>query len=123
MRGFSPIRRRANNDRAFTIYSGNPFLPASIQQAMTANSLASVQFGRIGAPEDIGFDAFTQQTTETDSLTGGFYYAFKERLLRQRRVAAQGLLPNRAKPMSEPSSAAASGSTVSTSRPTSSRTL
>ena len=64
-------------DRAFTIYSGNPFLPASIQQAMTANSLASVQFGRIGAPEDIAFDAFTEQTTETDSLTGGFEYAFQ----------------------------------------------
>jgi iron complex outermembrane receptor protein len=64
-------------DRSFTIYSGNPFLPAGIQQAMTANSLASVQFGRIGAPEDIAFDAFTEQATETDSLTGGFEYAFK----------------------------------------------
>jgi iron complex outermembrane receptor protein len=64
-------------DRSFTIFSGNPFLPASIQQAMTANGLASVQFGRIGAPEDIAFDAFTEQVTETDSLTGGFEYAFK----------------------------------------------
>ena len=75
--GLFPNPPAANNDRAFTIYSGNPFLPASIQQAMTANSLASVQFGRIGAPEDIAFDAFTQQTTETDSLTGGFNYDFQ----------------------------------------------
>src|SRR5690606_14786192 len=61
-------------DRAFTIYSGNPFLPPSIQQAMTDNGIDSVQFSRIGAPEDLAFDAFTTQTTETTSLTGGFEY-------------------------------------------------
>ncbi|MGW8370066.1 MAG: TonB-dependent receptor plug domain-containing protein, partial [Gammaproteobacteria bacterium] len=61
-------------DRAFTIYSGNPFLPASVQQTMTDNDLNSVSFSRIGAPEDIAFDAYTQQTTETDSLTAGFDY-------------------------------------------------
>jgi len=61
-------------DRAFTIYSGNPFLPPSIQQAMTDNGIESVQFSRIGAPEDLAFDAFTTQTTETTSLTGGFEY-------------------------------------------------
>jgi hypothetical protein len=43
---------------------------------MTAN-VASVQFGRIRAPEDIAFDAFYHQTTETDSLTGGFKYDFQ----------------------------------------------
>ena len=75
--GLFPNPPGAAADRAFTIYSGNPFLPASIQQAMTANNLASVLFGRIGAPEDIGFDAFTEQTTETDSLTGGFEYDFQ----------------------------------------------
>ena len=64
----------ANNDRAFTIFSGNPFLPANIQQAMTNNGLASVQFSRIGAFEDVAFDAFVQQVTETKSLTGGFEY-------------------------------------------------
>jgi outer membrane receptor protein involved in Fe transport len=64
-------------DRAFTIFSGNPFLPTSIQQAMTANNLGSVQFSRIGAPEDIAFDAYYRQTTETDSLTGGFKYDFQ----------------------------------------------
>jgi iron complex outermembrane recepter protein len=72
--GLFPNPPGAAADRSFTIFSGNPFLPASVQQAMTANNLASVQFGRIGAPEDIAFDAYTQQTTETDSLTGGFYH-------------------------------------------------
>ena len=66
----------ANADRAFTIFSGNPFLPANIQQAMTTAGLASVQFSRIGAFEDIAFDAYVQQVTETNSLTGGFDYEF-----------------------------------------------
>jgi outer membrane receptor protein involved in Fe transport len=75
--GLFPNPPGAPADRAFTIFRGNPFLPASVQQAMVANNLASVQFGRIGAPEDIAFDAFTTQTTETDSLTGGFEYEFQ----------------------------------------------
>ncbi|HUF73619.1 MAG TPA: TonB-dependent receptor [Gammaproteobacteria bacterium] len=66
-----PLRRN------FTIHSGNPFLPAAIQAQMDANGLASVPFSRIGMPEDIAFDAHTQQTTETDSLTGGFEYEFE----------------------------------------------
>jgi iron complex outermembrane recepter protein len=60
--------------RNFTIYSGNPFLPAAIQQVMDDNGLESVPFSRIGAPEDIAFDARTQQITDTTSLTGGFRY-------------------------------------------------
>lgn len=67
----------APNDRAFVIYSGNPFLPPAIQQAMTANNIESVQFSRIGAPEDLAHDAYTTQTTETLSLTGGFEYSFE----------------------------------------------
>lgn len=63
-------------DRNFTIFSGNPFIPASIQATMTAAGIQNVQFSRIGALEDIGFDAYTQQVTETDSLTGGFDYEF-----------------------------------------------
>ncbi|HEX6996885.1 MAG TPA: TonB-dependent receptor [Gammaproteobacteria bacterium] len=65
-----PLRRN------FTIYSGNPFLPPAIQEIMTANSIESVPFSRVGAPEDLAFDAYTQQITETDSLTGGFEYDF-----------------------------------------------
>jgi len=64
-------------DRAFTIYSGNPFLPPEIQQRMTDNGLSSVSFSRIGATEDIAFNAFTTQTTETDQLTTGFEYEFQ----------------------------------------------
>jgi outer membrane receptor protein involved in Fe transport len=59
--------------RAFTIYSGNPFLPPAIQQAMTANNVASVPFSRIGQPEDVG-NEYQEQSTETTSLTGGFQY-------------------------------------------------
>lgn len=66
-----PLRRN------FTIFNGNPFLPASVQQFMTTNGIASVPFSRIGGPEDLAFDAYTQQTTETDSLTGGFEYDFR----------------------------------------------
>src|SRR5688572_29575907 len=66
----------AGADRNFTVYSGNPFLPASIQAAMTANGVLSAPFSRLGALEDIGSDTYLQQTTETDSLTGGFTYDF-----------------------------------------------
>jgi outer membrane receptor protein involved in Fe transport len=61
-------------DRNFTIFSGNPFLPAAIQQAMTARGLTQVPFSRVGAIEDIGAEAATQQITETDSYTAGFDY-------------------------------------------------
>lgn len=65
-----PLRRN------FTIYSGNPFLPAGIQQIMDDNGVTSVPFSRIGALEDIGTNAATSQITETDSLTAGFDYDF-----------------------------------------------
>jgi outer membrane receptor protein involved in Fe transport len=64
--------------RAFTIFSGNPFLPADIQQKMIGTGTAaspqfpSVTLGRIGHSSDLGFDSFTQQDTETTSITGGF---------------------------------------------------
>jgi outer membrane receptor protein involved in Fe transport len=74
--GLFPNPPGAAADRSFTIFRGNPFLPPSIQQAMVANNIPSVQFSRIGSAEDIASDPFTQQTTETDSLTGGFEYDF-----------------------------------------------
>jgi len=43
---------------------------------MTANNLPSVRFSRIGQPEDVGLE-YTEQTTETTSLTGGFKYAVR----------------------------------------------
>lgn len=63
-----PLRRN------FTIYSGNPFLPAAIQQRLDDEGLASVPFSRIGGPDDLAFNAYTTQRTETDSLTTGFEY-------------------------------------------------
>lgn len=72
--GLFPNPPGAFLDRNFTIYSGNPFLPPEIQQAMTDNNIASVPFSRIGAPEDIAHSASTLQVTETTSLTAGFEY-------------------------------------------------
>ncbi len=60
--------------RFFTIYRGNPFLPANIQQLMTDNAWASAQFGRMGTFEDLAFDAKTTQETKTLSLTTGLEY-------------------------------------------------
>jgi iron complex outermembrane recepter protein len=58
--------------RAFTIFSGNPYLPANIQALMTANNIPSVTLGRIGHSSDI--EQFAQNTTSSDmtSLTAGF---------------------------------------------------
>jgi len=61
-------------DRSFWIYSGNPFLPAEMQQMMDDNGLDSVQFSRRGAPEDLAYDSWTGNYTDTLSLTGGFEY-------------------------------------------------
>lgn len=61
-------------DRAFTIYSGNPFLPADMQQIMDDNGLESVLLGRRGAPEDLAYDSWLGNYTDTLSLTGGFEY-------------------------------------------------
>jgi iron complex outermembrane receptor protein len=59
--------------RAFTIFSGNPFLPANIQQLMTARNIPSVTLGRIGTLLDVGKYARDTTTTEMLSLTGGFH--------------------------------------------------
>ena len=62
-----PLRRN------FTIFSGNPFLPAGLP----AIPAAGVPFSRVGGPDDLNIDAYLEQTTETDSLTGGFEYDFR----------------------------------------------
>src|SRR5690606_36447107 len=61
-------------DRHFTIYRDNPFLPEEIRQIMEENDRDSVPFSRIGAPEDIAHSAATEQVTETESYTIGFEY-------------------------------------------------
>ncbi len=71
-----------SNWGAFTAYRGNPFLPQNIQNIMapasatnpTGRNIASIQFARIGSPEDIAFDPYTEQQTKTLSLTTGFDY-------------------------------------------------
>ena len=60
--------------RAFTIFSGNPFLPANIQQMMTANNVASVSLGRMGSKSDLSVDAYNEQDTKMSSVTTGFNY-------------------------------------------------
>lgn len=57
-----------------TIFSGNPFIPASLQTAMTANGIASFSMGRIGHSSDLASRAFTEQKTEMYSGTVGFKY-------------------------------------------------
>ncbi len=56
-----------------TIYSGNPFLPASIQQVLDDEGRASIPFSRTHSSADIGLGAM-QQTNRTLSLTTGFTY-------------------------------------------------
>ncbi len=58
--------------RGITVYSGNPFLPANIQQLMTTNNIPSVTLGRVGDRSDIAYDAYTEQPTDVTSITGGF---------------------------------------------------
>lgn len=58
--------------RSFTIYSGNPYLPANIQTMMTTGNVASVTLGRIGHSSDIAQFARNSTESEMMSLTGGF---------------------------------------------------
>jgi outer membrane receptor protein involved in Fe transport len=53
-----------------TIYSGNPYLPANVQQVMTANNIASFNLSRMGSSADLSVDRLIQ-TNQTDSYTAG----------------------------------------------------
>jgi outer membrane receptor protein involved in Fe transport len=55
-----------------TIFSGNPFLPANVQQIMTANNIPSFILRRTGSAEDIGADISLRDTSVMNSLTSGF---------------------------------------------------
>jgi outer membrane receptor protein involved in Fe transport len=55
-----------------TIFSGNAFLPAAIQQVMTANNIASFTLRRTGSSADIGADISLRDTSLMNSFTGGF---------------------------------------------------
>lgn len=58
---------------ALTIFSGNPYLPASLQTLMTQNNIASFTFRRLGSIEDIG-DAYLEDATTQNIGTVGFEY-------------------------------------------------
>lgn len=55
-----------------TIFSGNAFLPANVQQIMTANHIASFILRRTGGPADFGDDITIRDTSLMNSLTSGF---------------------------------------------------
>ena len=55
---------------AGTIYSGNPFLPANIQQLMTANNIQSFALERYHTTADLAHDRFVTDN-DTRSLTFG----------------------------------------------------
>jgi outer membrane receptor protein involved in Fe transport len=57
----------------FTIYSGNAFLPASVQSVMNTEHLASFRMDRNGSILDVGRDSATEQDNKTLSLTGGLH--------------------------------------------------
>lgn len=61
---FNPILTTA------TIYSGNAFLPADVQQIMTDNNIESFQLGRIGYPTDFGGEYYDDTTTQNVATVG-----------------------------------------------------
>ncbi|MBN1238941.1 MAG: TonB-dependent receptor, partial [Gammaproteobacteria bacterium] len=56
---------------ALTAYQGNPFLPASIQEAMEAGNIPSFRLQRYHTAADIAQDRFIMEN-DTLSFTGGF---------------------------------------------------
>ena len=64
----------ATSGQPMTIYSGNPYLPASLQAQMTANNIASFTFGRIGNSLDIANNAYVENDTKVRAGTLGFKY-------------------------------------------------
>ena len=57
---------------AVTIFSGNAFLPANIQQIMTDNHIASFTLRRTGSALDIGQNITIRDASLMNSVTGGF---------------------------------------------------
>ena len=57
---------------AVTIFSGNAFLPAAIQQIMTTNNIASFTLRRSGSNLDIGDRISIADASDMNSFTSGF---------------------------------------------------
>lgn len=58
---------------ALTIFSGNPYLPANLQTAMTQNNIASFSLRRQGTFADVGQMYIDDQTTQNIGTTGFQY--------------------------------------------------
>lgn len=58
------------------IYSGNPYIPANIQQIMDDENIPYITIGKTSHPSDLD-RSFQQQDTETLSLNVGFDYKLK----------------------------------------------
>ncbi|HTR00253.1 MAG TPA: TonB-dependent receptor [Candidatus Acidoferrum sp.] len=63
--------------RSFTIYSGNPFIPADIQTLMTQKNVPSITVGYIGSNSNTQVNSYTDQNTDMVSWTTGFDYQVK----------------------------------------------
>ncbi len=61
------------NQYAPLIFSGNPFIPAEVQQVMDDEGFNYLSLGRMAHPSDLGI-GFQQQDSETRSLNVGFDY-------------------------------------------------
>jgi outer membrane receptor protein involved in Fe transport len=59
-----------NPQGVITIFSGNAYLPANIQQIMTANNIASFNLRRVGSIQDIGQSSLTDTTTQNVGTAG-----------------------------------------------------
>jgi outer membrane receptor protein involved in Fe transport len=68
----SPRGSIQGSPTSVTIFSGNAFLPASIQQIMTANNIASFTLRRTGSSADIGSQISLGDASQMNSVTGGF---------------------------------------------------
>lgn len=61
------------NQYAPLIFSGNPFIPAEIQQVMDEEGFEYLSLGKAAHPSDLGI-GFQQQVSETRSINVGFDY-------------------------------------------------
>lgn len=59
-----------NPQGTVTIFSGNAYLPANIQQIMTANNIASFNLRRVGSIEDVGQATFEDKATQNVGTIG-----------------------------------------------------
>ena len=74
----SPEGSLQGSPTAVTIFSGNAYLPAAIQQIMTANNIASFVLRRTGSPLDFGGNDTLRDTSVMNSATAGFKWNIQD---------------------------------------------